>query len=134
VLLGFRYMTDWGYNESGWYLSNLKINGSTIDPMNSTSGFMSLEQATREYVNYQVQFIGYKKGQANGKDDHLNVIRFPDLLNMSEKDQIDLRDMLHSSQYERIVMMTTYAEPEGKNGSVSYDYNVVMKSNKVKAK
>jgi immune inhibitor A len=125
-------MTDWGYNESGWYLSNLKINGSTIDPMNSTSGFLSLEQATREYINYQVQFIGYKKGQANGQDNHLNVIRFPDLLNMSDKDQADLRDMLHSSQYERIVMMTTYAAPEGKNGSVTYEYNVEMKSNKVK--
>jgi immune inhibitor A len=132
VLLGFRYITDWGYKEFGWYLSNLKINSSTIDPMNSTSGFLSLEQATREYINYQVQFIGYQKGQANGQDNHLKVIRFPDLLNMSDQDQIDLRDMLHSSQYERIVMMTTYAAPEGKNGSVTYDYNVEMKSNKVK--
>lgn len=132
VLLGFRYMTDWGYNDTGWYLSNLKLNGSTIDPMTSTSGFLSLEQATREFVNYQVEFIGYKKGQANGQDNHLNVIRFPDLLNMSEQDQVDLRDMIHSSQYDHIVMMTTYAAPEGKNGSVSYDYDVVMKSDKKK--
>ncbi|MBD0378834.1 choice-of-anchor J domain-containing protein [Paenibacillus sedimenti] len=134
VLLGFRYMTDWGTTESGWYISNLKLNGSTIDPMTSTSGFLSLEQAIQEYINYQVQFIGYKKGQANGKDNHLNVIRFPDLLNMSEQDRIDLREMLHSSQYDRILMMTTYAAPEGKNGSVSYDYKVEMKSNKTKVK
>lgn len=132
VLLAFRYMTDWGYNESGWYLSNLKLNGITIDPMSSISGFMSLEQATREYVNYQVQFIGYMKGQADGNDNHLKVIRFPDLLNMSERDQVDLREMLKSSSYERIVMMTTYAAPEGKNGSVTYDYKVEMKSNKTK--
>lgn len=132
VLLGFRYMTDWSYNESGWYVSSLKLNGTVIDPMTSASGFMSLEQATREYVNYQVEFIGYKKGQANGNDNHLNAIRFPDLLNMSEKDRIDLRDMLHSSQYEKIVMMVTYAAPEGKNGSISYEYNVEMKSSKTK--
>ncbi|WJH35957.1 immune inhibitor A [Paenibacillus sp. CC-CFT747] len=132
VLVGFRYMTDWGYNEAGWYLSNLKLNGAVIDPMTSTSGFLSREQATKEYVNYQIQFIGEKKGQANGKDNHAKVIRFDDLLNMSEKDILDLRDMLHSSQYSRIVMMTTYAAPEGKNGSVSYDYSVVMKSDKKK--
>ncbi|MFK7691696.1 choice-of-anchor J domain-containing protein [Paenibacillus sp. HJGM_3] len=132
VLLAFRYMTDWGYNESGWYLSNLKLNGVMIDPMSSTNGFMSLEQATREYVNYQVQFIGYKKGQAQGNDQHLKVIRFPNLINMSEQDLADLRDMLHNSSYERIVMMTTYAAPVGKNGSVTYDYNVEMKTNKTK--
>ena len=125
-------MTDWGYNESGWYLSNLSLNGNTIDPMTSTSGFLSLEQATHEFINYQVQFIGFKKGQAIGQNNHLNVIRFPDLLNMSEQDQIDLRDMLHSSQYDHIVMMTTYAAPEGKNASVTYDYDVVMKSDKKK--
>ncbi|MFD0693190.1 choice-of-anchor J domain-containing protein [Paenibacillus sp. GCM10027628] len=134
ILLGFRYMTDWGTTESGWYLSNLKLNGTTIDPMTSTSSFMSLEQATREYINYQVQFIGYKKGQAKGNDNHLNVIRFPDLLNMSAQDQLDLREMLHSSQYDQILMMTTYAAPEGKNGSVTYDYKVEMKSNKTKVK
>jgi hypothetical protein len=134
VLLGFRYMTDWGYNEAGWYLSNLMLNGTLIDPMTSTAGFMSLEQATRDYVNYQVQFIGYKKGNAIGQDNHLDVIRFDNLLNMSEQDKADLRDMLHSSKYERIVMMTTYAAPLGKNGSVPYEYSVQLKSNKSKTK
>lgn len=132
VLLGFRYMTDWGYNEFGWYLSNLKLNGTLIDPMTSASGFLSLEQATRDYVDYQVQFVGYKKGNANGQDNHLDVISFKSLLNMSEQDKADLRDMLHSSKYERIVMMTTFAAPEGKNGSVPYEYSVEMKSNKTK--
>ncbi|MFC5648754.1 choice-of-anchor J domain-containing protein [Paenibacillus solisilvae] len=132
ILLGFRYMTDWGFNESGWYLSNLQLNGNTIDPMTSTSGFLSLEQATREFIDYQIEFIGFKKGQASGQDNHLDVIRFPDLINMSEQNQIDLRDMIHNSKYDHIVMMTTYAAPEGKNGSVTYDYDVVMKSNKKK--
>lgn len=53
---------------------------------------------------------------------------------MSQKDRFDLEDMLHGSQYDRIVMMTTYAAPIGKNGSVSYDYKVVTKSNKIKKK
>lgn len=132
VLLAFRYMTDWGYNEAGWYLSNLRLNGQVIDNMKSTQGFMSLEQATKEYVNYQVQFIGYKKGLANGKESHVKVVRFPSLLNMSESDRLDLKNMLQSAEFEKVIMMTTYAAPEGKNGSVGYTYDVTMKSNKSK--
>ncbi|WP_052475814.1 choice-of-anchor J domain-containing protein [Cohnella kolymensis] len=129
VLLGFRYITDWGANGSGWYLSDLRLNGVTIDPMTSTDGFMSLEKATGKYVDYQVSFIGYKKGEAKPK-----VLRFPNLLNMSEQDRIDLRDMVHSSEYSKIVMMTTFAAPAGTNGSVNYEYDVVMKDSTKKTK
>jgi immune inhibitor A len=127
VLLGFRYLTDWGYTEAGWHISNVKLNGSVIDPGVSPYGFMSLEQATGQYVNYQVQFIGYKKGYDKGKDNKTKIIRFRSLLNMSEQDRIDLGNLLRSSQYERIVMMTTFAAPEGTNNQVNYEYNVVYK-------
>jgi hypothetical protein len=129
VLVAFRYLTDWGYNDAGWYLSNLQLNGEQIDPMTSTDGFMSLQEATKDYVNYQVSFIGYKKGNAFGKDNQVKVIKFPDLLNMSESDKVDLRDMLQSSQYSKVVMMVTYAPDPGVGGSATYDYEVVMKSN-----
>ncbi|WP_312470247.1 choice-of-anchor J domain-containing protein [Neobacillus sp.] len=132
VLVAFRYMTDWGYNEAGWYVSNLKLNGELIDAMKTTKGFMSLEEATKEYVDYQVQFIGYKKGVAKGQDNHVKVIKFPNLLNMSESDKVDLRDMLQSSQYSKILMMVTYAPAPGKGGSAEYNYDVIMKANKKK--
>lgn len=132
VHVAFRYMTDWGYNEAGWYLSNLKLNDELIDAMETTDGFKSLEEVTKEYVDYQVQFIGYKKGNPKGKDNHVKVIKFPNLLNMSESDQVDLRNMLRSSQYSKVVMMVTYAPEPGKGGSAEYDYEVVMKTNKSK--
>lgn len=127
VLLAFRYMTDWGYTESGWYLSNLRLNGDLIDPMTDTSGFISLEEAIGQYVDYQVQFIGYKKGNGKGSNSHVKIIRLPDPINMSEADRLEIGGMLRSSQYDRIVMMTTFAAPEGTNSSVTYDYEVVMK-------
>ena len=129
VLVSFRYLTDWGYNESGWYLSNLKLNDEQIDSMKSTDGFMSLQQATNDYVNYQVSFIGYKKGNAFGKDNQVKVIKFPDLLNMSESDKVDLRDMLQSAQYSKVVMVVTYAPKPGVGGSATYEYEVVSKTN-----
>ena len=127
VYVGFRYMTDWIYNEDGWYLSNLKLNDEQIDAMTSSNGFMSLQQVTKEYVNYQVSFIGYKKGIANAN--HVKVIKFPDLLNMSESNKVDLRDMLQSAQYSKVVMMVTYAPKPGIGGSTNYDFEVVSKIN-----
>ncbi|MDF2535310.1 MAG: peptidase [Bacillales bacterium] len=132
VYVGFRYMTDWITNEDGWYLSNLKLNDEQIDPMNSTDGFMSLQQLTKDYVNYQVSFIGYKKGNANGNESHVKVIKFPNLLIMSESDKVDLRDMLQSAQYSKVLMMVTYAPKPGIGGSTNYDYEVVSKINNKK--
>ena len=132
VLLSFRYMTDWGTTEAGWYISNLRLNNQTIDPLTSTAGFKSLEQVTGDYVNYQVQFIGYKKGNANGNDNHVKVIRFHDLLNMKESDRVDLGNMLRSSEFEKVVMMVTYTTNSGKGGSVPFEYEVVNKSSKSK--
>jgi len=130
VLIAFRYMTDWASNEAGWYVSNLKLDGGVVDAMTTTEDFMSLEQATKDYVDYQVQFIGYKKGVAKGNDNHVKVIKFPNLLNMSESDKVDLRDMLRSAQYSKVLMMVTYAPAPGKGGSANYDFDVVMKANK----
>jgi hypothetical protein len=132
VLVAFRYLTDWGYNEAGWYLSNLQLSGEQIDPMKSTDTFMSLQQATKDYVNYQVSFIGYKEGNAFGKENQVKVIKFSDLLNMSESDKVDLRNMVQSSEYSKVVMMVTYAPKPGVGGSANYDYEVVMKTNKKK--
>nr|WP_243865275.1 choice-of-anchor J domain-containing protein [Paenibacillus lupini] len=138
VLLGFRYLTDWGYNEAGWYLSNLRLNGIVIDPMTGTSGFKSLEQTTGQYVNYQVEFIGFMKNYDKQKekehDNQVKVIRLPDLIHVSESDRIELADMLHNSKYDRIIMMTTYASPEGTSNSVPYDYDVVLKNTGKKSK
>lgn len=128
VLVSFRYMTDWGYTEDGWHITNLRLNGGVLDAGTSTDGFLSLQQVTEDYVDYQVSFVGYKKGQANGKESHVKIVRFDNLLNVDEDKTLDLRNMLNSSDYEKIVMLTTYAAPQGTNGSADYDYEVVMKS------
>ena len=131
ILLNFRYMTDWAFNDAGWYVSNLRLNGEVIDPMTSTAGFMSLEEAVKEYVYYQVQFVGYQQ-KKNGKE-KIRVIQFPDLLNMKDQDRIDLRKMLKDTKnYDRIIMMVTYAAPQGKAGDAPYEYEVVKKRSKKK--
>ncbi|MGB8956433.1 MAG: hypothetical protein WCC10_13750 [Tumebacillaceae bacterium] len=133
VLVSFRYLTDWGFNGAGWYVSNLRLNDNVVDPMTSTAGFKSLEQVTGDYVDYQIQFVGYKKGHGRGNDnEQVKVIQFRDLLNMQDTDRKDLGNMLRSSDYEKIVMMVTFATEDGHGPSVPFDYQVVYKDNRHK--
>ena len=131
VLLSFRYMTDWASNDAGWYISNLRLNNQTIDPMTSTAGFQSLEQVTGDYVDYQVEFIGYRKGhdvaKRNDNKEYYKVIRFKNLLNMEESERTDLGKMLRSNEFDQILMMVTYANESGKGGSVPFEYEIVYK-------
>jgi hypothetical protein len=41
VLLAFRYMTDWGYTDPGWYVDNIAINGVIIENGDDVKSFVS---------------------------------------------------------------------------------------------
>ena len=41
VMLAFRYMTDWGYTEAGWYVDNVAINGQIIENGDDVKTFVS---------------------------------------------------------------------------------------------
>lgn len=42
ILYQFRYMTDWGYTESGWYVDNVKINGVLVDNAENVQGLTAV--------------------------------------------------------------------------------------------
>lgn len=39
IWIMFRYMTDWGYTEAGWWIDNIKVNGVLVDDSDSVFGF-----------------------------------------------------------------------------------------------
>ena len=41
VMLAFRYMTDWGYTDPGWYVDNIAINGVIIENGDDVKTFVS---------------------------------------------------------------------------------------------
>lgn len=43
VMIGFRYMTDWGYTEFGWYVDNIALNGVVIEDGDAVRSFVSLQ-------------------------------------------------------------------------------------------
>ncbi len=121
ILLSFRYMTDWAYQEAGWYIDNIHVDaiGFTHDA-DSTDGWMSLEEVKGIYTNYMVSFVGFRKG--NGM---VNVVHVNDLLNFTEEEAKELHDMFNDASYEYIIMMVTHAAPEGTSSYADYEYEVI---------
>ncbi len=127
ILVSFRYLTDWGGNEAGWYIDNIEIpeigyikDGSSIDD------FKSFKELAGEYVNYTVTFINEKEvGNKKGKKTNYKVITV-DPFNVTQKDALTLRQLFHDGNN---YMITSYAAPTDDKNPVDFTYEVNFKTN-----
>lgn len=119
VLVSFRYMTDGAYNDSGWFIDNIKIDAIGYNnSCDSLEGFLSIDEITDTKVEYAVTFINEKKlGSLKFYKVH-NV----DPFNITEKDSIKLKSFfLTGTNY----MIVWYAAPLGKTGTVPFTYEII---------
>ncbi|MBM7551835.1 choice-of-anchor J domain-containing protein [Thalassobacillus pellis] len=120
VHIAFRYLTDWGYNDSGWFIDNIEIPEAGISfDGSSLDSFQSMDQLLETYVEYGVTFINEKK---NGKHRVLQV----DPFNVTEEDALQLRQLFKSG---KTYMTTFYAAPQDNTEAVSFEVNVQYKDN-----
>jgi hypothetical protein len=128
VLVSFRYLTDWGYNDTGWYIDNIEIPeiGFSNDG-SSTAAFSSMKEVLGEYVNYTVTFINEKEvGNKKGAKTNYKVITV-DPFNVTENDALALRQLFQDGKN---YMITSYAAPFDNKDSVYYEYEVKLKQSK----
>ncbi|MBT2569269.1 immune inhibitor A domain-containing protein [Planococcus sp. ISL-110] len=116
VLVSFRNLTDWGYNDKGWFIKNIELGDFTADGT-STDAFQSLGQLKGEYVNFTTTFIQTKK---NGKERVFHV----DPFNVTEKQALDLQQVLREGN---VKMITSYAAEEGQREAKEFTYEVLYK-------
>lgn len=50
IMLGFRYMTDWGTEDLGWFIDNIKINGEMIDDADDLVTFEIPEDPEIDFI------------------------------------------------------------------------------------
>lgn len=132
ILIAFRYLTDWGYNEKGWFIDNIEIpeigyknDGSSI------AGFKSLSEIIGEYVNYTVTFINEKiVGNKNGRKTDYKVITV-DPFNVTQTEALTLRQLFQNGKN---YMITSYAPTSGDKNPVDFSYEVNLKKAYVKRK
>ncbi|UOR11163.1 immune inhibitor A domain-containing protein [Halobacillus amylolyticus] len=120
VLISFRYLTDWGYNDSGWFIDDISIPeiGLSYDGT-STEDFMSEAQLKEEYVNYGVTFI---KEKNNGKFQVIEV----DPFNVTDEEALELQQAFRKG---KTYMTTYYAAPLDSTIPVPFEYEVEFKEN-----
>ena len=121
VLIAFRYMTDWGSEEAGWYINNISIPeiGSSKSG-SSTEGFQSIGQVKKEYLEYVVTFIQTKK---NGKERVYHVNPFT----VTDAQALDIQKILKEGN---VKMITSYAAKPGLLNPVDFAYEVILKGDK----
>lgn len=123
ILISFRYLTDWSYNDAGWFIDNISIpeigllkDGSSFD------GFLSLNQLMDNYVNYTVTFINENEGK-RGTQSYYKVVTV-NPFNVTQEDALTIRELFKSGKN---YMVTTYAAPVGDNNPVSFTYDITLK-------
>lgn len=135
ILIAFRYMTDWSYNDPGWYIDNIRIPEINLFfDGGTTEGFVSLNELMGQYVNYTVTFINVKStGNKKAAKTEYKVVTI-DPFNVTEADALNIRNLFkEGTNY----MITTYAAQTGDRDPVFFTYEVHLKQtgqNKVKKK
>ncbi|MFC3210580.1 immune inhibitor A domain-containing protein [Planomicrobium okeanokoites] len=116
VLVSFRNLTDWGYNDTGWFIKNVQLGDFSADG-SSTEAFQSLGQLKGEYVDFTTTFIQTKK---NGQQHVFHV----DPFNVTEEEALDLQNVLREGN---VKMITSYAAAEGQREAKEFTYEVQYK-------
>ncbi|MBY0148106.1 choice-of-anchor J domain-containing protein [Neobacillus niacini] len=130
VLVAFRYLTDWGSNESGWFIDNIEIPeiGYTNDG-SSTEGFKSFQELAGQYVNYTVTFINEKEvGNKKGAKTNYKVITV-DPFNVTETEALNLKQLFKDGKN---YMITSYAAPANDKNPVDFTYEINLKKDSPK--
>ncbi|WP_077623513.1 immune inhibitor A domain-containing protein [Sediminibacillus massiliensis] len=118
VYISFRYLTDWGHNDAGWFVDNIEVPeiGLSYDGT-SLDGFQSKQELLEQYVNYSVTFVNEDK-HGKYKVEHI------DPFNMTQTDELKLKNLFKKGTN---YMTTWYAAPSGDNSPVPFEYNVELK-------
>ncbi|TYS76197.1 peptidase M6 [Rossellomorea aquimaris] len=130
VLISFRYLTDWGYNDSGWFVDNIEIPEiGYSNEGNSVEGFKSMAELKGEYVEYTVTFINEREvGNKKGTKTKHKVVTV-DPFNVTEEDALQLRQLFQNGKN---YMITSYAAPVSDKNPVDFTYEVKLKEKKNK--
>jgi hypothetical protein len=115
VLVSFRNLTDWGYNDSGWFLKNIKLGEFSADGT-STDAFKSLAELKGEYVDFTVSLI---QTRTNGQQKVMQI----DPFDVTDTEALQIRNFLTQGN---VKMITSYAANPGDLNPVDFTYEVVF--------
>ncbi|MCD6552750.1 MAG: immune inhibitor A, partial [Anaerolineae bacterium] len=62
ILIAFRYVTDWGWIENGWYIDNVYVDDTLISDGSSAELFLDITELQPVELDFKVTLVGmYEK-------------------------------------------------------------------------
>ncbi len=102
ALIGFRYVSDGGVNDGGFYVDNVKVGGTLVSDGSSTSAFKSFTQARPAKVAaWNVRLVGLDTGK------HKALVKTYAKRSFS----LNSKDLAQFRKYPRVVAIVSYDEP-----------------------
>lgn len=117
ILIAFRYVTDWATTGAGWYIDNVKANGTLISDGSSASPFKDITEIVPIDNNFVVTLVGEI---GTGKGTNYKAITMK-LSEMTEDGLYELNSVLKSS--DAAIMLITFEAPEGWTSYAKYSYD-----------
>lgn len=117
ILVAFRYVTDWAYNEPGWYVDDVNIAGVFTSDGSSTDGFLSLNEVLGISNEYTVMLIGERIRRGQPEYEVQTI-----LSGGYVADWASIRNMFDN--YRRLVMLVTYDAPQGVTAYADYTFEI----------
>jgi bacillopeptidase F (M6 metalloprotease family) len=102
VLIGFRYVSDGGTNDGGWYIDDVKVGGAPVSDGSGTAAFKSTTQARPQPVaGWDVRIVGLDTAK------HKALVRTHTARSFS----LDKAMLAEFRQYPRVVVLVSYDDP-----------------------
>ena len=122
ILLAFRYVTDWATTEAGWFVDNVKVDGTLVSDGTSTAAFHDLTYYLPINNDYTVTFVGIKD---SAKGNQYKVLTL-DLDRTTESGMLALASVLGWSN--KAVMLVSFDAPEGLTYYAPYTFSLETKT------
>ena len=98
VMIAFRYMTDWGYTELGWFVDNIAINGEIVDNGDDVMSFVSMQPP--EEVDFSVTI--YAPAYSN---DEISLPYMMETLNLADDTETVTHSLAAYAGYKEIYII-----------------------------
>jgi len=98
VMIAFRYMTDWGYTEQGWFVDNIAINGQIVDDGDNIRSFVSMQPPVE--VDFSVTI--YAPAYSN---DEISLPYKMEILSLADDTETVMKNLAGYSGYKEVYIV-----------------------------
>jgi bacillopeptidase F (M6 metalloprotease family) len=116
ILVAFRYVTDWATIEAGWYIDNVRVDGTLVSDGTSVDPFEDITEILPINNDFTVTFVGYKM-TTRGAQYKVKALK---LDRVTEDGLLELDQVLRWS--DKAAMLVTLDAQAGFTGYVEYSY------------